>query len=73
MVPPRAPAHQPGPAGISVARPGNPGQHGIMIDPEIESHYDTGYERSRLFPGGRPRLAQKPATVPVVTGEAMVT
>jgi ubiquinone/menaquinone biosynthesis C-methylase UbiE len=27
-----------------------------VIDPEIESHYRTGYERSRLFPGGRPSL-----------------
>jgi SAM-dependent methyltransferase len=27
-----------------------------VIDPAIESHYDTGYERSRLFPGGRPSL-----------------
>jgi ubiquinone/menaquinone biosynthesis C-methylase UbiE len=27
-----------------------------MIDPEIESHYGTGYERSRLFPDGRPSL-----------------
>ena len=27
-----------------------------MIDPAIESHYGTGYERSRLFPGGRPSL-----------------
>ena len=25
-----------------------------VIDPAIESHYGTGYERSRLFPGGRP-------------------
>jgi ubiquinone/menaquinone biosynthesis C-methylase UbiE len=28
----------------------------VVIDPAIESHYDTGYERTRLFPGGRPRL-----------------
>jgi SAM-dependent methyltransferase len=28
----------------------------VVIDPAIESHYGTGYERSRLFPGGRPRL-----------------
>ena len=28
----------------------------MMIDPAIESHYDTGYERSRLSPGGRPSL-----------------
>ena len=27
-----------------------------MIDPAIDSHYGTGYERSRLFPGGRPSL-----------------
>jgi SAM-dependent methyltransferase len=27
-----------------------------MIDPAIESHYRTGYERSRLFRGGRPSL-----------------
>ncbi len=29
---------------------------GVVIDPAIESHYGTGYERSRLFPGGRPSL-----------------
>src|SRR5262245_17524619 len=27
-----------------------------MIDPAIESYYGTGYERSRLFGGGRPSL-----------------
>jgi 2-polyprenyl-3-methyl-5-hydroxy-6-metoxy-1,4-benzoquinol methylase len=27
-----------------------------VIDPAIESHYGTGYERSRLAPGGRPSL-----------------
>jgi SAM-dependent methyltransferase len=27
-----------------------------VIDPAIESHYGTGYERSRLLPGGRPSL-----------------
>jgi 2-polyprenyl-3-methyl-5-hydroxy-6-metoxy-1,4-benzoquinol methylase len=27
-----------------------------VIDPAIESHYGTGYERSHLFPGGRPSL-----------------
>jgi ubiquinone/menaquinone biosynthesis C-methylase UbiE len=27
-----------------------------VIDPAIESHYSTGYERSRLFPGGTPSL-----------------
>src|SRR5215468_6353247 len=26
------------------------------MDPAIESHYNTGYERSRLFPGGTPAL-----------------
>ena len=26
------------------------------LDPAIESHYGTGYERSRLFPGGNPAL-----------------
>jgi SAM-dependent methyltransferase len=26
------------------------------VDPAIESHYSTGYERSRLFPGGTPSL-----------------
>jgi hypothetical protein len=26
--------------------------HGPKIDPAIENHYDTGYERSRLFPEG---------------------
>lgn len=33
-----------------------PGQPVVVIDPSIESHYDTGYERARLFPGGRPSL-----------------
>jgi ubiquinone/menaquinone biosynthesis C-methylase UbiE len=27
-----------------------------VLDPSIESHYQTGYERSRLFPGGTPSL-----------------
>jgi ubiquinone/menaquinone biosynthesis C-methylase UbiE len=27
-----------------------------VIDPSIESHYGTGYERARLFPGGSPSL-----------------
>lgn len=27
-----------------------------VIDPAIERHYGTGYERSRLFPDGRPSL-----------------
>jgi ubiquinone/menaquinone biosynthesis C-methylase UbiE len=28
----------------------------MVTDPAIESHYGTGYERGRLFPGGRPSL-----------------
>src|SRR5690348_17996646 len=28
----------------------------MVIDPAIEAHYGTGYERSRLFPGGQPSL-----------------
>ena len=28
----------------------------MVIDPAIESHYGTGCERSRLFPGGNPAL-----------------
>src|SRR5215469_4174119 len=32
------------------------GESGTVIDPAIESHYGTGYERSRLFPDGRPSL-----------------
>jgi len=39
-----------------VAPDGYPGQPVTVIDPAIESHYDTGYERSRLFPSGRPSL-----------------
>jgi SAM-dependent methyltransferase len=27
-----------------------------VLDPAIESHYQTGYERSRVFPGGTPSL-----------------
>jgi SAM-dependent methyltransferase len=27
-----------------------------VLDPAIESHYGTGYERTRLFPDGRPSL-----------------
>ena len=27
-----------------------------MLDPSIAEHYQSGYERSRLFPGGHPRL-----------------
>ena len=33
-----------------------PGQPVMVIDPAIETHYGTGYERSRLFPGGQPSL-----------------
>jgi ubiquinone/menaquinone biosynthesis C-methylase UbiE len=39
-----------------VATAGYPRQPITVIDPAIESHYGTGYERSRLFPGGRPSL-----------------
>ena len=39
-----------------MALAGYPGHPVTMIDPAIESHYGTGYERSRLFPGGRPSL-----------------
>lgn len=28
----------------------------MVCDPAIESHYQSGYERSRLFPGGAPSL-----------------
>jgi Methyltransferase domain len=28
----------------------------MVIDPAIDAHYGTGYERSRLFPGGQPSL-----------------
>jgi len=41
---------------ISVAVAGVSRQPVIVIDPAIESHYGTGYERSRLFPAGRPSL-----------------
>ena len=27
-----------------------------MLDPSIAEHYQSGYERSRLFPGGHPTL-----------------
>jgi 2-polyprenyl-3-methyl-5-hydroxy-6-metoxy-1,4-benzoquinol methylase len=27
-----------------------------VLDPSIADHYRSGYERSRLFPGGRPTL-----------------
>jgi ubiquinone/menaquinone biosynthesis C-methylase UbiE len=39
-----------------VALAGYPGQPVTVIDPAIESHYGTGYERSRLFPSGGPSL-----------------
>ena len=42
--------------GISVALRGYSRQPVRVIDPAIESHYGTGYERSRLFPGGNPSL-----------------
>ena len=41
---------------ISVAVAGVSRQAGTVIDPAIESHYGTGYERGRLFPGGAPAL-----------------
>lgn len=41
---------------IPVAVAGPLRQPVLVIDPAIESHYGTGYERSRLFPGGRPSL-----------------
>jgi SAM-dependent methyltransferase len=43
-------------AGIPVAQVGSSRQPVTVIDPAIESHYGTGYERSRLFPDGRPSL-----------------
>jgi SAM-dependent methyltransferase len=42
--------------GISVALAGFSRQPVSVIDPAIESHYDSGYERSRLFPAGSPSL-----------------
>jgi SAM-dependent methyltransferase len=39
-----------------VAQAGHQRQGVIVIDPAIESHYGTGYERSRLFRGGQPSL-----------------
>ena len=39
-----------------VALAGYSRQPVMVIDPAIESHYGTGYERSRLFPGGNPSL-----------------
>jgi hypothetical protein len=35
-----------------VALAGHPRQPVTVIDPSIESHYGTGYERARVFPGG---------------------
>src|SRR5256885_5640175 len=35
---------------------GCPGQPVMVIDPAIETHYGTGYERSHLVPGGQPSL-----------------
>src|ERR1017187_788957 len=45
-----------GEAGIRWRRRGGSWEPVRVIDPAIESHYGTGYERSRLFPGGRPSL-----------------
>ena len=42
--------------GFPVALAGYSRQPVTVIDPAIESHYGTGYERSRLFPGGDPSL-----------------
>src|SRR5258708_14390087 len=44
------------PSRISVALGERGRQHVTVIDPAIERHYGTGYERSRLFPDGRPSL-----------------
>ena len=41
---------------IPVALTGDSRQPVTVLDPAIESHYGSGYERSRLFPGGRPSL-----------------
>jgi ubiquinone/menaquinone biosynthesis C-methylase UbiE len=41
---------------IALAAEGHAREPVVVIDPDIESHYGTGYERSRLFPGGRPSL-----------------
>src|ERR1700759_3640426 len=41
---------------ISVALAGYSRQPVMMSDPAIETHYGTGYESSRLFPGGNPSL-----------------
>ena len=46
----------PGETRISVALAGYSRQPAMMSDPAIASHYETGYERSRLFPGGNPSL-----------------
>src|SRR5215475_15267776 len=42
--------------GFSVALAGYSRQPVMVLDPAIESHYGTGYERSRLFPGGNASL-----------------
>ena len=42
--------------GFPVALAGYSRQPVTVIDPAIERHYGTGYERSRLFPGGNPSL-----------------
>jgi hypothetical protein len=52
----RVPVASSGETGFSVAMAGYSRQPVIVIDPAIESHYGTGYERSRLFPGGTPSL-----------------
>jgi SAM-dependent methyltransferase len=41
---------------ISVGLAGYSRQPVTVIDPAIENHHGTGYERSRLLPGGRPSL-----------------
>ena len=52
----RVPVASSGETGFSVAMAGYSRQPVMVIDPAIESHYGTGYERSRLFPGGNPSL-----------------
>ena len=51
---PESVASRVGGAGIGWRRRGGCWDPVRVIDPAIESHYGTGYERSRLFPGGRP-------------------
>ena len=55
------PDHRAAPAGPGGAESrwpvtGGSRHSGTVIDPAIESHYGTGYERARLFPGGTPSL-----------------